>query len=102
MGGVDDRGAHGERVGSRTGGGRDDQPVRGIGGEELVVEAHRQSQRAQRDWPLECRLVERMVYRTVELGPRSVDVYVEQHPMLDVIRAGEVPLDRLSRLVRFD
>ena len=89
MRGVDDRGPNRKRVARRTRRRGHDQPIGCVSGEEGVVEADRQSQRAQGDRPFEGYFVECVVHRSVELGARRMHVHIEQHALFDVEVAGE-------------
>src|SRR3546814_3288737 len=87
-----------ERVCGGAGGGGHDEPVGGVGGEVLAVDAHGQAHGVTRRRLLDHGFVEGDVLG----GLHALDAGGEQHALLDLVRAGQVPLDRHAGAVRVD
>ncbi len=90
MGGGHDGSSRREGVGGRAGGGGHDQPVGGVGGEELTVHLHRQPDGVAHGRLLDDRFVEGQVLGSLAIG--SLHLHRQEHPDLDGALSGEEAL----------
>ena len=95
--GRDDGAARGERVGGRSRGGGDDDPIGGKDAEEAVVEAHLDVEQARDGVLAQDEVVERV--KRVEGSPVPIEDAVKETPLKDVVAAVQDVLQVLLRAV---